>query len=189
MELNGDRLNDVVTPEPRAGKLHVFPSGGAPYTLTMGKSVRSIQRIFAGADVDGDGSADLLVCTGASKRQCTVRWLLTSAGVHLSDAVSGVSAGVSSIAVADFDGDGTADLLVGPHRGTGSEDHGSVHLTLLAGQRDGGYQKPQTIALPISPDTWWRWKIGDFNGDGRADLIYLRFTADQDRETIYLSHG
>jgi hypothetical protein len=73
---------------------------------------------------------------------------------------AGYSAGaVHSIAVADFNGDGKADLAVA--------DLDSLNLCVLAGKGDGTFASPVNYAAGDLPQAI---AVGDFNGDGRADL-------------------
>lgn len=84
-------------------------------------------------------------------------------------AADGDAANASSmlIAAADFNGDGIADvaevaLPADVQKGPGV-------LTILLGQRDGGYKPvPRTVQLKGDPRSM---AAGDFNGDGHADLL------------------
>lgn len=87
-------------------------------------------------------------------------------------------------ALLDMDGDGLPDLVVvGNHElevlGTEKDRHFEVHLNTGS-----GFSPPQRWPVPegvetfahAPNDTWrcggkWRWTLGDFNGDGRPDLV------------------
>jgi hypothetical protein len=64
-----------------------------------------------------------------------------------------------SIAVADFNGDGKADLAVA--------DAGSNTVTVLLGRGDGSFVTAASPATGTSPNYA---AVGDFNGDGVPDL-------------------
>lgn len=125
------------------------------------------------ADFNGDGKADLLVQSLTTDQA----WLLlqdangkfSSITATFSTASYGYSwnAQVNNLVVADFNGDGKADVLMQPLSGTGTiavlNSNGS---SFSVGQTwQNGYMG-------------MRWSVGeavlvagDFNGDGKADLI------------------
>src|SRR5438094_6890427 len=74
------------------------------------------------------------------------------------------AAGLSpvSLAVADFNGDGTADLAVvdSPYKELGT-------VSILLGRGDGSFQAPEPYAVGSNPTSV---AVGDFNDDGRLDL-------------------
>ncbi|MGD8688359.1 MAG: VCBS repeat-containing protein [Gammaproteobacteria bacterium] len=183
-DFNGDHRRDAVVPEPRHGRLHLFPSGGKAHDIVLGKAVRAIRRAMSGTDVDGDGAADLLVATSGSGDGHATRWVLTKGGPHLSDPVAAVPADAAGVDVADFNGDGVADLLVHQGYKPRLKYHGGAHPLILIGKAAGGYRKPVTLDLPGSPA---REMPGDFNGDGRTDLLYKRLDRRQPQGMVYLS--
>jgi hypothetical protein len=72
-----------------------------------------------------------------------------------------LSGGSSSIATADFNGDGKADLVA-------AVGGGSSHLTVFLGNGDGTFQSAQTIPTAAGLVAV---AAGDVNGDGRPDLV------------------
>ena len=64
-----------------------------------------------------------------------------------------------SVAVGDFNGDGTPDLAVA--------NNGSNNVSVLLGNGDGSFQAAQNFGAGGSPASV---AVGDFNGDGTADL-------------------
>src|SRR5437667_69750 len=81
-------------------------------------------------------------------------------GVTFSPPVSyGVGLFPTSVAVADFNGDGKPDLAVA--------NYFSNSVSLLFGNGDGTFLAAQNIG-PMYGPTWVA--VADFNGDGRPDL-------------------
>jgi hypothetical protein len=66
----------------------------------------------------------------------------------------------SFLAVADFNGDGNPDLIIGDGSGT---------LTVLSGNGDGTFQVATSFVAPAGFSN--QFVVGDFNGDGKPDLV------------------
>jgi FG-GAP-like repeat len=78
----------------------------------------------------------------------------------------GPGAGVSSVAAADFDGDGNLDLAIYYYLSSAGQ------LSILRGNGDGTFQAPLTLAglSNYSPYGIPPLLTGDFNGDGHVDI-------------------
>src|SRR5262249_49578111 len=94
------------------------------------------------------------------------------------DYITGTSP--SGVAVGDLNGDGKADLVV--------VNEGAKSFSLLLGNGDGTFQAKTDIALPV-PITPVAVTVGNFNGDGKADLAVAGHNTTQDGVTILLGNG
>jgi hypothetical protein len=172
-DLNGDGLPDLATVWPgRQGDPHQVPSwisgtiaivrygagdGTFPArdTLTVGSHPTDV----AIADLDGNGRNDLVVATPGSG---SISVLLADALGRLSTAVQyPASGGVSSIAVADLDGDGLLDVV-----GAGGEGAGSVEI--LRGAPGGTLGPPTVIGSFLGVVSV---SARDLDLDGHVDLV------------------
>jgi len=111
------------------------------------------------ADFNGDGRTDLAVVNGANAIS-SVAILLGNGNGSFQIAVNySVPPNPHSIAVADFNGDGIADLVV--------DSFQSDSVCVLIGKGDGTFRAPLTYHSGASPIAV---TVGDFNGDGKADI-------------------
>jgi hypothetical protein len=144
-----------------------------------------IQVSIAIADVNGDGKPDLVVtneCTAPNNCVSgSVGVLLGNGDGSFQPAVAYDSGGVGadSVAVADVNGDGRADLLVANYctsLGNGNCSNVEGAVGVLLGNGDGTFQPALTydsggaIAISLA--------VGDMNGDGRRDLVVANLSGD-----------
>ncbi len=80
---------------------------------------------------------------------------------------AGAKNGPSGIAVADFNGDGKPDLAV--------VNFGDWTAWLLLGNGDGTFQAAKNIYFASGGGFPWYIAEGDFNGDGKADLVITNY--------------
>ena len=217
MDLDGDGRTDMLSGS-WPGELYLFkrkPNGtfAAPEKLKSGlMSTLNVGRAsaVAAADWDGDGDADLIV--GNIDGQV---WLLTNEGTKQKPSFSRKEqlkakgqaikddGGDAGPCVADWDGDGKLDLLLGS--GSGS----------VVWYRNVGTATKPELAAPVNliekATSPWEGKadltrscvrakpaVADWNGDGRPDLLVGDFVSvGKDRENreqhgwvwVYLQKG
>ncbi|PYJ97759.1 MAG: VCBS repeat-containing protein [Verrucomicrobia bacterium] len=169
--------------ERRYGSVSVLlGKGDATFQTAVNYRVSGSPVSIAAADFDGDGKPDLAVANQNSTNSSgsgNVSVLLGRGDGTFQTSVNyGVGTNPVSIAAADFNGDGKPDLVVAnggtpgslpPLEGGGTgipSDFGSV--SILSGNGDGTFQTAVNFRagnFPVSV------AVGDFNGDGKPDLV------------------
>jgi uncharacterized protein (TIGR03437 family) len=168
-DVNGDGNLDIVTDG--VSILYGDGKGGFPRRRDVASPVTGAVIL---TDFDGDGIPDIVAGTGtasvlAGDALAVLRG--KSDGSFVGEPVTFVAglstpaAAASSIATADFNGDGIPDvaLAFGPYDGTPS-------LVILNGNGDGTLAPGFTAPLAGMPD---QTLIADFNHDGKPDLAIL----------------
>ena len=134
----------------------VAGSGGTAYTVAVSTGVGQ-GTLTLGFNPDGLTGADGSPLTGGS---------FTPVQTYASPATDG-SGYATGLAVGDFNGDGRLDVAQAVDGGADST--GSV--TLFLGQGDGTFvAQPSVYAGPLTPGAL---VAGDFNGDGKLDVVTL----------------
>jgi hypothetical protein len=131
-----------------------YAVGWQPYSVAVG-------------DFNGDGKADLVVANNRSKN-VSVR-LGNGDGTFKARKNYAVGRKPQSVAVGDFNGDGKADLAVAD---TGSSPDYNGNVSVLLGNGDGTFQAQKNYAVGDFPHSV---AVGDFNGDGKADLAVANY--------------
>ena len=188
-DFNGDGKLDIAVANNGANSVSILLGNGdgtfqprtdialllTPVALTVG-------------DFNGDGKADIAVATENVANDSVTMLLGNGNGTFqapvttVTDSALPGTAGLfgggqSSIASADFNGDGHLDLVVvnnkdsrvpvGRFTLTFTEQNQPGTVSVLLGNGDGTFQAPQNFAASISPTSV---AVGDFNGDGRPDF-------------------
>ncbi len=127
---------------------------------------------IAVGDFNGDGKADLAVTNSASLSTTgAVAVLLGNGNGTFQTAVNYAVSGIpESVIAGDFNGDGKLDLAVGCQTTTGGQ--ATPNVAILAGNGNGTFQTPLTYVTGNYPISI---AAGDFNGDGRGDLVSANF--------------
>ncbi len=159
-DFNGDGIPDLASAD---GNVQLGNGDGTFKTVTGWTNALGFGGVqfFAVGDFNGDGKPDLLIPPGPSSSS-TIAHLLLGDGDGTFQSAVPVNLGVSiqSVVVADVNGDGKQDLVGFNSTGGG--------LLVFLGKGDGtftaGASYPTVSRLPT---------LGDFNGDGRVDLVFV----------------
>ena len=98
------------------------------------------------------GTAMLFLCTGALTAQVSFQ--------------AGHYVGASSQTHADFNNDGREDFVIQ------NGSFGNATFALINSTGDGTYGPPRTYSVPNPDNCCGDFVVGDFNHDGKADLIF-----------------
>ncbi len=122
----------------------------------------------AAADLDGDGNQDLVVgCSGLEDGQGLVLLLAGPDGTFQPAQVPTLRGIVSSLALADLDGDGTLDLAAAGWTGLDATGFDNGFVAFFPGRGDGTFDASQFLAEPGV----WDLAALDWNDDGISDLV------------------
>jgi hypothetical protein len=143
--------SSITNESPVASDEMVIPVGKGPGPVML-------------ADVNHDGHLDILVANVDSE---TLTVLLGDGKGHFVDATgASIATGKApnDIAVGDFNGDGNLDLVIA--------NTGTPYLTILLGDGKGGFKpSPHSPFATTSRPHVHGVAAGDFNGDGKLDVV------------------
>lgn len=167
-DLNGDGFPDLLWQQQATGQLAAWYMQGTTMQtvklFTPSTVSDPLWKVVGVGDFDADGQNDL-VLQHATTRQIVV-WLMT--GTTLKTVVTppntvGLSTVWKVAGVADFNGDGKADILF---RNTST---GQLNVWNMQGTTLGSIT---TLSMGVADQSWSIVGIADFNGDGQKDLLW-----------------
>jgi hypothetical protein len=167
-DFNGDGNNDLVVFNPNSLTILLGNPDGSfkpASTVAFPDSASAV----AVADFNGDGKLDLVVIGGTTPFDV---WILlgNGDGTFQTPKTFSVPFFGGGIAVGDFNGDGRVDLAM---VGVADPRTQAGEVLVLLGNGDGTLQSPNAFPVAPSPQSL---AVGDFNGDGKLDLVALNDT-------------
>lgn len=166
----GHSTPDIVTANSQTSDVSLLSGGGAGVFQVMSQwEVGTQPGAIAVGDFNGDGNTDVVVANTigqlsltSNNDSVTILFGNGAGGFLVRDtAYFPVGTNPSSLAVADFNGDGNLDIAVANNR--------SNNVTVLLGDGTGGFT-PATASPFAAGNGPSGIVAGDFNGDGNIDL-------------------
>lgn len=186
-DFNGDGIADLAvtlagpTPTSNGAVAILLGNGDGTFTLESAAPTVLAPEGLTTGDFNGDGKADLAVVNQGG----TVTILLGNGdGTFTPGQVLATGDYPISLAAADLNGDGILDLAVANSgiETSGPDIPGTV--AILLGNGDGTFtQSPATPTVGTIADSI---AVGDFNGDGKPDLVA---TSDLNMGSVYVLLG
>ena len=163
VDVNGDGKIDLVLVNARDNTLMVLTnngSGGFNQNATLTLSSGAQPQTLVAADINGDGTPDL-ICVNNTSPGTVMVYTNNGAGVFGFNATYTVGNQPQMIIAADVNGDGYVDLIT-PNTSPANT------LTVLTNNGSGVFGFNATLNTGIGP----QWvAAADLNGDGKMDLI------------------
>jgi hypothetical protein len=192
-EFGGDGKIDLVIANNSTYALTIYKGDGKGIffkTLDSGEKAKMKEWSIGGAgddprfvavgDLNGDGKDDLVVARGGILSRNVSAFLSNGDGTFSEEMGATATQEPRSVAIADFDRDGVADLIVA----------GVSNLVFLKGNGDGTFSGKQpigTLKRAASIDRPVGMLAADFNRDGNMDLAVAN--AGNDSVDMYLGTG
>jgi hypothetical protein len=148
-------VHHAASPAPRHRDSDSTPTFAAPVRYLVERGASGLVL----ADVTGDGTPDIVVADDYSSDVSVLPGDPDGDGTFGRAESYAVSAHPESVAVADLNGDGRADIVTANHRNGGS---------VLLGTASGGFRRGRDFATGGNA---WSVAVGDLNGDGIPDLV------------------
>ena len=162
-DFNGDKKLDLAVVLNGANTVAIFSgNGNGTFNAAVHVAVGSGPVALAVADLNGDKKLDLVVANYTASSVTVLLNKGTGTTISFSQASGSplaTGSNPTSVAVADFNGDGKLDLAVGTYS--------SNEVNVFLGSGTGSFTAGASLATgqPV-----WAVVAGDFDGDGKLDL-------------------
>ncbi|MCL2290414.1 MAG: FG-GAP-like repeat-containing protein [Bacteroidetes bacterium] len=148
---------------------------------------------FYHGDFNGDGITDIITFNGSEWR---LKYGLGDGYYTSGYVLQGLNKQTTGGApryplfIADINGDGKDDILQPVYTTNGSYYYTAVRVHLSQGGINGDYQSVDDNTITIHNENYQDlgfWHLGDFNGDGKNDLLLRKSTTDANPRIIYFN--
>jgi uncharacterized protein YbdZ (MbtH family) len=166
-DYNGDGRVDVLLRNSSSGTITEWlgqANGGFNWNSAATYGLDSSWHVAASGDFNGDGRTDVLL---VNDNGSVTDWLGQADGTFFSNHVNAsyaLPAGWQVATTGDFNGDGVDDVLL--------RNSSSGTITEWLGQPTGGFTWNSAATYGLD-SSWHVAGAGDFNGDGRADVLLV----------------
>jgi hypothetical protein len=167
-DFNGDHETDLLALSDTTHAVSVFQMNGTQITsaATVGTINAAGGWHFADTgDFNGDGKTDLLFINDTN--QGVAEWQMDGTHVTANPQVGTMAAGFHFAATGDFNGDHKTDLLM---------LNDTTHAVSVWQMNGTQVSSTTTVGTINAADGWHFADTGDFNGDGKTDLLFLNDT-------------
>lgn len=158
---------------------------GAPQTFAQNDGGFSPLDRWSAGDFDGDGDQDLIAAwSNGGTTALALRQSVGNAFVTSHVPIPSVPWSADTIWVpGDFDNDGDADLAAIIHDGSSA----SINVYSSTGSGFAAPQRRMTAGIPWVSTT--KWSVGDFNADGKDDLVSVANASGVAATVVWLSNA
>ncbi len=168
-DFNGDGMADILWQSATTGDVVIWFMNGTSIASSLNLGSVPGWTVVGVGDFNGDGTADILWQNTSTGN--VVNWLMNGTGV-LSSGNFGIPGTVWSVAgVGDFNGDGDADIL------WQNSATGQLIVWFMNGASIASSGSPGNPGTSGNP--WSVQQVGDFNGDGMADILFYNTATSQ----------
>jgi hypothetical protein len=176
-DVNGDGRADLLLPAQSSGLCRLLGNGDGTFQPAAVYAAGKDPLAMDIGDFNNDGRVD--VVTAANTDWSADVLLGNGDGTFQAPRVTAVGYNMSGMTAGDFNGDGRLDFA------TIAADNTNVPaMCVCLGNGDGTFQARQRFAVGSSP---FNPQAGDFNGDGKPDLVAANYSANT--LTVLLSVG
>lgn len=186
-DYNGDGKSDFLFVQKSAGNLDIalwLMDGNVAVNQDVLATLPDTWSVVNTNDFDGNGTTDLVLTeVGGGGELSIAVWLLDGFNFVGQSVIATIDQPGWFIADSnDFDGDGNADLILGRDDGNNLD----IALWTLDGTTITGQKLLGSIP---SSEGWDLVDHNDFNGDGKADLLFSRITQTGPELAVWLVDG